>query len=804
MGVGRWSGKRRGASRRNSIRRCTFSSSEVGASDPQQRGQAAPPRTACDSRANAIRDLISSWFKWRGYGTSSGSVSKIDRGNGSSLLSPRARAVTAYVRRLIGEGRYGDLVAGVARVTQRAVVARAKRLAARHRWVTRLAIDAKCQRLSADGQIQAKPAFVYPGPSAPLLASIIIPCFNYGRFVNEAVSSALHQTISSLEVIVVDDGSGDTETIRVLETLKTLPRVRVVRQVNAGLPSARNTGIALAQGEYICCLDADDTLEPSYIELCIAVLELDRSAGFAYSWVQLFGDETSVWRTHEFDIREALYDNHIPASAVFRRDDWLAVGGYRPDMRSGYEDWEFWLRVAALGRRGRLIRSPLLNHRRHGRTMTHDAHSMRHALIEIIRSLNPQIFENPKLRRRIASVAPKSSSADALAEVRKAQVVAVHDFGPHVLVIVPWLANGGAEILLLEVLAHLKSDWRISIVTSRADDQALWARFRDITTDVIPLFGAFDERHWLSFVEHMIATRKTCVVLSSGSAFAYDALSRIKHSHPQVATVDILHIDLLSGQIRPALGATRFIDLHVAVSNSVAGSLATYGVPADRIITIRNGVDSDRLFNPEHYCRATIREQLGFGSRDFVVAWVGRLDEQKRPLAFLRIVSDFNKLADVKALMIGDGPLQRAVEKEIDQLHLKQRIARFEYIERTQMPEIYAAADVLVMTSFHEGLPFVALEAMAMGCPVAATRAGELETLILDGQNGWLAPLDRPEDLLGPLLLVFQASESMREQMRIGTRRTVTKTDLTLSAMRGAYGRLFRDLLNGNLRDRRL
>jgi glycosyltransferase involved in cell wall biosynthesis len=712
----------------------------------------------------------------------------------ATLLNPRARAVVAYVRQLVGEGRYGDLTAGIARVARRTVVARAKRLGVRHWWVSGVGIDAKYQRLSAEGQIQAKPAFLYPDPSAPLLVSVIVPCFNYGRFVNEAVSSALLQTISSLEVIVVDDGSSDPETIRVLETLKTLPRVRVIRQVNAGLPSARNTGIALARGEYICCLDADDTLEPSYVELCVAVLELDRSAGFAYSWAQLFGDETGVWRTREFDINEALYDNHTPASAVFRRDDWLAVGGYRPDMRSGYEDWEFWLRVAALGRRGRLIRSPLFNHRRHGRTMTHDAHAMRQALIETIRSLNPQIFENRKLRRRITNVAPKSSSADALAEVRKAGAVAVHDFGPHVLVLVPWLTNGGAEILLLEVLAHLKSDWRISIVTTRADEQIFWAQFRDITTDVIALSGAFDEKHWLSVVEHIIVTRKTRVVLSSASAFAYDALARIKHSHPGVATIDILHINLLSGPMRAALGATHFIDRHVAVSNSVARSLATYGVPADRIITIRNGVDSDGMFNPEHYCRATARERLGFGAGDFVVAWVGRLDEQKRPLAFLRLVSDVSKHATIKALMIGDGPLQRAVEKEIGQMRPKQRITRFEHIERTQMSEIYVAADVLVMTSFHEGLPFVALEAMAMGCPVAATRVGELETLIFDGENGWLVPVDKPEALLGPLSLMLQANEGTREQMRIRARCSITKTDLTLSAMRDAYGRLFRDL----------
>jgi glycosyltransferase involved in cell wall biosynthesis len=719
-------------------------------------------------------------------------VAVTDRGRGPSFLSPRARAVVAYARRLVGEGRYADLAAGVARVARRAVVARAKRLGVRHWWVTGVGIDAKYQRLSAEAQIQAKPAFVYISPSAPVLISIIIPCFNYGRFVNEAVSSALRQTISSLEVIVVNDGSSDPETIVVLETLKMLPRVRVIQQANAGLPSARNAGIALALGEYVCCLDADDTLEPSYVEFCIAALELDRSAGFAYSWVQLFGDENRVWRTREFDIREALYNNHTAAGAVFRRDDWLAVGGYRPDMRSGYEDWEFWLRVAALGRRGRLIRSPLFNHRRHGRTMTHDAHKMRRHLIETIRRLNPHIFENSRLQRRVAKVMPAYSSADPLGVLRETDVISICDSRPHILVIVPWLADGGAEVLLLEVLAHLKLDWRISIVTTLVDEQIFWARFRDITTEVVPLEGAFDEKDWLQIIEHIIATRKTHVVLSSGSAFAYDALARIKQNHPDVATIDILHNDLLSGHMRAALGATRFIDRHVAVSYSVARSLATLGIPPDRIVTIRNGVDSDRLFNPERHCRAKARERFGFGVGDFVVAWVGRLDEEKRPLAFLRIVADINKCAVTKALMVGNGPLERAVEKEVDRLRVGPRITRLASIDRAQMPEVYAAADVLVITSLIEGLPFVGLEAMAMGCPVAATRVGELETLIVEGKNGWLVPGAAPEAMLEPLLML-RADEAKRQQIRSVVRSCMKDEDLSLATMREAYGRLLRE-----------
>jgi glycosyltransferase involved in cell wall biosynthesis len=281
-------------------------------------------------------------------------------------------------------------------------------------------------------------------------------------------------------------------------------------------------------------------------------------------------------------------------------------------------------------------------------------------------------------------------------------------------------------------------------------------------------------------------------VLSSGSAFAYSAVATIKQNHPDMTTVDILHNDLPSGHMRSALGATRYINYHVAVSDCVARSLATHGVPTDRIVTIRNGVDTQTLFNPENYDRAAARERLGLRLGDFVVAWVGRLDVEKRPDAFLRLVADLNKHVPARAIMVGDGPLTAAVGKEVGRLRVDQAVTRVSHLARERMPEIYAAADALVMTSLIEGLPFVALEAIAMGCPVATTKVGELQSLIVEGVNGWLAPPDKPEALLGALL-TLHGDETTRQQMRITARQSITNTDLNLSAMRDAYGRMFRN-----------
>ncbi len=721
--------------------------------------------------------------------------------SGRRWLSPEAQLYVDHAVHLVRQGKYVELLRGGMRMAGRAgsrhAIGWQHRLErwARSAVTVQPLIDSKHNRLTPDGFVVEKMSITFPSATAPMLASIVVPCFNYGRFIREAVDSALGQTVRSLEVIVVDDGSTEPDTHEVLATLEHLPRVRVVRQDNAGLPSARNTGIALARGEYICCLDADDTLEPTYVEMAIAVMEADRSVGFAYSWVQLFGDASSVWQTRDFDIEEALIDNHTSVAAVFRRDDWIAAGGYRPDMRQGYEDWEFWLRLSALGHQGRVLRTPLFNHRRHGRTMTHDAHDKRQDIMRSMRANNPRIFDSSRLRRKIRRLHAVKHSPNPLAALHAPGVLSAADPRPHLLVIAPRLADGGAEILLLDILTELRQDWRMTVVTTMPDQQIWWPRFREITTDIVPLFGAFADDVWPYVLDHLIATHGTRVVLSHGSTFAYAHVASLKQRHPQLATVDILHNDLPSGHIRGAVLASESIDAHVAISETVARSLATYGVPSDRISIIPNGVDTDGLFHPDNYDRQEARRALGLAADGPVLAWVGRLSEEKRPLQFVDVVASLAERLPVAGVIVGDGALASSVETAIDRItSTRTEIRRIAHLQREHMPQVYAAADFVVMTSTIEGLPFVALEALACGCPVAATDVGGLKTIVRHGETGFLVPADKPGALAEHLASALH-DRALVGRMRTQARNAITASHLTQAKMLKAYRELISRVL---------
>jgi glycosyltransferase involved in cell wall biosynthesis len=180
--------------------------------------------------------------------------------------------------------------------------------------------------------------------------SVIIPCYNQGHFLEEAVQSVLHQTMRDFEIIVVNDGSTDESTRQILATFNR-DKTRILHTENQGLASARNNGIQEARGKYILPLDADDLIEPRYLEKAVEVLEQNEDVGIVYCRARLFGVVETEWLLPPYTLAEMLKDNVIFCSALFRKDDWYAVGGYDAGMIYGWEDYDFWLSLIERGRR---------------------------------------------------------------------------------------------------------------------------------------------------------------------------------------------------------------------------------------------------------------------------------------------------------------------------------------------------------------------------------------------------------------------------------------------------------------------
>ncbi len=180
--------------------------------------------------------------------------------------------------------------------------------------------------------------------------------------MDDAVDSVLAQTYQNVEIIIVNDGSTDTETNRILQSYER-EKTRVVVTENQGLAAARNNGIQEASGGYILPLDADDQIEPTYLEQAVQLLDAQTDLGIVYCRARLFGAVETEWLLPQYSLKEMLLDNVIFCSALFRKSDWEAVGGYDPGMIYGWEDYDFWLSLIELGRKVYQIPEILFSYR---------------------------------------------------------------------------------------------------------------------------------------------------------------------------------------------------------------------------------------------------------------------------------------------------------------------------------------------------------------------------------------------------------------------------------------------------------
>ncbi|HIJ96100.1 MAG TPA: glycosyltransferase family 2 protein [Desulfuromonadales bacterium] len=192
--------------------------------------------------------------------------------------------------------------------------------------------------------------------------SIVIPCYNQGEFIEEAVESALAQTFRDFEIIVVNDGSTDEVTNRLLASFKK-PQTSIITTENQGVAMARNTGILHARSEYILPLDADDRIGTTYLEKGVAILDRDPEVGIVYCLAECFGARQGRWDIPDFSGWGMRFTNLIFCSALFRKADWEKAGGFNSNMKKGWEDWDFWLSLLEMDKKVFRIPEPLFYYR---------------------------------------------------------------------------------------------------------------------------------------------------------------------------------------------------------------------------------------------------------------------------------------------------------------------------------------------------------------------------------------------------------------------------------------------------------
>lgn len=230
--------------------------------------------------------------------------------------------------------------------------------------------------------------------------SIIIPCFNSERYIEETINSVFLQTISSWECIIINDGSVDRSEEIILNTIGQDKRFKYIYQENKGVCVARNTAIKSSSGEYILCLDADDLISENFLTETVKLLNQNPEVSIATSTVELFGKYKSTLKVVSHSLEKLLANNYIVVTSLFRRKDFDKVGGFKESMKEGFEDWDFWISILKNGGKVECVTSSVFYYRiqkksRNSQTANANMPKLRFQLWENHKELYSKYYVDP-------------------------------------------------------------------------------------------------------------------------------------------------------------------------------------------------------------------------------------------------------------------------------------------------------------------------------------------------------------------------------------------------------------------------
>jgi len=608
-------------------------------------------------------------------------------------------------------------------------------------------------------------------PNNRPLISVVIPCFNYGSYVAEAIESVLKQTFRNYELIVVEGGSTDGKTpLLLLELANAYPDVRFVfRQESHLVGDNRNFGIRMAQGRYICCLDADDMIRPIYLEVAVFLAE---RFGYdvVYPSAQCFGGRTEKWLLVDATFPEIMADNQISTVALFRKDAWEAVGGYRDWGKANtyvFEDWDFWARMVGRGFRAKSIGEPLMLYRIHGSGLTATCESDRVHHRQAIAAANPDLVEGaPRPPREAEVVNPWANLGPLQSNGAKS-----------VLVALPFLTIGGADRLLFTLVKGLvERGYRVCVVTTLSPPETTSNEnglFDPVTPNVYHLADLFpDEQHRPEFLRFVLRRYSIQTLMIVGSEFVYHLLPDIRAEFPEIRVIDQLFND--TGHIKNNRRYAGLIDLNIVPSLALKSTLTDrYGEAPEKVAIVPHAVPSKI---PVFGSRAEAFAVSGLPARSqgkFLVSFFGRLSEEKSPQTFVKIARRLSSHRDIDFCMTGEGPQRKAVLDLIARYRLGERIFAPGFVPDVQ--RLIACSDVVVVPSRLDGMPLIVLEASMFGKPVVASSVGSLPEMIVDGVTGYICGVDDVKAFCSRIEQLYKSPDLRRRMGELARARAIAQ-----------------------------
>ena len=569
--------------------------------------------------------------------------------------------------------------------------------------------------------------------NAEPMVSIVTPYYNAGRYFEQTYNSVLNQTFPFFEWIIVNDGSEKDIEILVLLGGKD-PRIRILNKENGGIASARNMAIKNSKTDIIINLDADDLIEPTYVEELYWGLYFNPAASCCYTNSVGFHEMEYVWN-RKFNVGALKEKNFLCYSAAFRKEALYEVGLYDESAKYNFEDWRLWLKLFSAGKTPVKLGSYGFWYRRHASgTLANLANSPRECSAEISKvkkaaataDENIQAIEYPRGGQKNKYENPNPSNWERPFAKKKDKL--------QMLMLLPFMAMGGADKFNLDVVKGLnKNNFEIGIITTLASHNNWQQLFRKHAADIFNLPDFLDMENWAEFISYYIKSRQADIIFLSHSSYGYYLLPWLKKEFPKIKVVDYLHIvewDYRGGgYARLSAKMREIIDKTLASNAFLYGELInTLGHDRKKTEILYTGGGHEE-FEPDNVEKGFIHKMFCFAKQRPVVLFPCRLVPQKRPLLMLEIANGLRDyIKDVAFVVVGDGHLLDELKKHVRQKKLKETV--YFAGSHTDMAPFYNDSHVTLICSQNEGLALTTYESLSMRVPVVSADVGGQAELV--------------------------------------------------------------------------
>ena len=574
--------------------------------------------------------------------------------------------------------------------------------------------------------------------------SIITPYYNTEELFFETFVSLQAQSLQNWEWVIVDDGSTDQESVnRLVKVAENDPRIKVLHQANAGPGAARNTSYRNTTGRYLCLLDSDDMVEPTYLEKCVWFLDSYPEFAFCNSYSVVFGDQEYLWTTGFERGKAHLQANSGPPISVIRRSAYADCGGFDESIRFGHEDWDFWLAMAKAGHWGYTLPEFLQWYRKRGDGRFE----------QIMRSGDVNANFEAMMRQKYAGLDkhfPQPSRRHPApfetihTEALVSNPLAANPVGRRIMFIVPWMVTGGADRVNLELIEGLIAEGHDVTVCATLSANHNWEhQFTRLTPDVFVLPNFLHPSDYPRFLVYLIRSRQIDTVLITASTIGYQLVPYLRSVFPEVAFVDMCHVEephwLNGGHPRFGVGYQDALDLNIVTTCHLADWMQGRGADRERIRVLYSGLQA-RPAGESGKSRDSLREQLNIPATVPVIVFAGRICEQKRPALLAEILGAARDQGlEFRALVIGDGELRASFEALLSQYKLSTCVQMLGTVAHQRWLEVLSAADIFLMPSQYEGISIALLESMAAGVVPVVSRVGGQDEIV-SSDAGFLIP----------------------------------------------------------------